>query len=77
MEFPCGLVVKGPDVIIAVAQVTAVVWVLFLARDLPHAMDKAGKEGRKEGKRERERERKKRLLCGNYTQYLVITSNGI
>ena len=37
MEFLDGLVVKGPGVVTAMAQVTAVVWVQSLAQEFIHA----------------------------------------
>jgi len=42
-DFPCGAVGYGSSVLIAVAQVTAVVWVWPLAWEFPHAAGAAKK----------------------------------
>lgn len=37
MEFPCGAVGEGSNIVTAAAQVAAMVWVQSLARELPHS----------------------------------------
>ena len=44
MEFPCGAVGEGSNIVTAAAQVAAMVWVQSLARELPHAAGAARKK---------------------------------
>lgn len=51
---PCGLAVKGPGIVSAVAQVITLAQVSSLAWELTHAIDMAKKKKKKENSNERD-----------------------
>ena len=55
MALPCGSVGYGSSVVTAAAQAAIVVWVPFLAHELPHASGTAQKRKKKKKKKKKKK----------------------